>query len=409
MLIKINKYNLIFLSLCIYFTTKMLWDTVIPNIFEFVSLLLLLYGAFLYFYTSKITKSTFGIVALYIIFSIYIVLNAAIQDNSQQFFRSIYEYIFYSSILFSCAYYLNRIQFENIVKILAFLGLIIALLSWYEYLTGSYIIGRFDASYTIGFRAAVFTRSYLSHGIVLGFFSIIDYYIYIFSRRKIYLILCIFSFVSILTTSSRGPIVAVFAALVIMYVLNYRRRNTSYTKRFCIIIFLLLLFLLIFLFLNSTVTTGNTDVDYFLYRIRQITNWTGDAGNVGRIRIWNRTFDLIRSSLLFGIGPSKTGSWGSGSIGVTESGILKHLCELGVVGFLIYYLFIINIIIKGIAANKFCNDKAHIEFICYIGLIIMILVNNITLQSTEEIMVSFIFWLGMGGLLSIYRSVSPSK
>lgn len=159
----------------------------------------------------------------------------------------------------------------------------------------------------------------------------------------------------------------------------------------CTIAFLLL----------SDIQTGNSSIDYFLYRIRQIINWTGDAGNVGRLQIWNEAFNHFKISPVFGIGPSKTGSWGVESIGVTESGVLKHLCELGIIGFCLYYSIFFSIFYRGYKLYKKALSRNKLKIICFFGVITMVFINNITLQSTEEIMVFIIYSFGLGGILSI--------
>ena len=298
-------------------------------------------------------------------------------------------------------YYSKEVEIFKLAKFLYTIGIILAILSWYEYLTKSYIIGSFakGGNYTTflsGFRAAVFSRSYLSHGVVLGFFSLVAYYLFICTGKKIYVVSTFLLFISILTTGSRGPLVSTFAALILAYIMNQYRVAKCIDRIVAIWIIIAIIALTVWLFLNSTFTTGNESMDYFLYKIRNIINWTGDAGNVGRIVIWNKSIKLFQSNVWFGIGPSKTGSWGSGSLGVTESGVLKRLCELGITGFVLCYLFIGLQLRNSVRIYKQMEEKREMIFL--FSIVIMVLINDLTLQSTEEIMVSFILWFGLGGL-----------
>lgn len=403
MQIKIHKANLLFTILCVYFTSKMLWDQLIPGVFELLAIGVLFWGSISLLLRNNRGRTINILILLYVIICGYVIVCALLKDTPDQILRAIYEYCFYIMMLFSMVYYQKRISFDSIAKTLVIVGCIIAVLSWYEYFTKSYIIGNFrnTISSYYGFRAAVFTRSYLSHGIILGLFSILSYYKFINSKKKIYIVTCVFCYISILTTSSRGPLVACTLGLLLMWFVNYYSNHKDIKKRFCIIALLALVFCIALMFLQSSFLTGNPTIDYFLYRMRQILNWTGDAGNVGRISIWRRTMEMFYSSAWFGIGPSKTGSWGAGSIGVTESGVLKHLCELGIIGFVIYYFFVGYIINTGIKNYKHSSKSDRSLYICFFGIITMIMVNNITLQSTEEIMVSFFYWMAMGGLLAL--------
>lgn len=403
MQIKVNKSNLLFSIVCIYFASKMLWDQLFPGVIEILSLCIILWGSFSLLIQNKRGQSINVLITIYICLCGYVICAALFKDTTDQIMRAIYEYCFYNIIIFSMIYYQKRITFNSIARTLVIFGCVIAILSWYEYFTKSYIIGTFRSTINnyYGFRAAVFTRSYLSHGIILGLFSILAYYKFLDSKRKWYIFSCVFLYISILTTSSRGPLVACTLGLLIMWFVNYYSNNRNIKKRLYIIFLLVLVLYIALMFLQSSFLTGNPTIDYFLFRMRQILNWTGDAGNVGRISIWKETMEMFFSSPWFGIGPSKTGSWGAGSIGVTESGVLKHLCELGIMGFAIYYIFIGVVIKIGIKNYKQSINKDKSLYLCFFGIITMIMVNNITLQSTEEIMISFFYWMAMGGLVSL--------
>lgn len=182
-----------------------------------------------------------------------------------------------------------------------------------------------------------------------------------------------------------------------MFIINQYRVSKKIDRKIATWICIVLILLIAFLFLTSTFTTGNETVDYFLYRLRKIIDWSGDAGNLGRIKFWNISMNWFREDRLFGIGPSKTGSWGSGSLGVTESGVLKRLCELGIVGFSMFYLLIFIAVKQGISAYKKNSSHCKLIYILFFGIIGMIMINDITVQSTEEIMVSYILMFALGG------------
>lgn len=410
MKISVSKYGAILTWLLIYFTSKILWDNLIPTVIELFSLAVLAYGAFNFFWTKKKKKSYAIVFIFYAVFCVYILSNGVLQDTTQQLGRAIYEYCFYFLMFFSFAFYIEKTaKIFECLKIVNLWGIFIALLSWYEYITKSYILNN-NFITTIksiyGFRAAVFTRSYLSHAMVLAFFSLIALYLYCYTKKKKYLFSCAFCGVSLLTTSSRGPLVALIISFGVFYLMNMYRKGVKPSKKVWMFFSIIIVLLMGWIFLNSTFVTGNDTIDYFLYRTRQIVNWTGDAGNVGRIGTWQLAIKYFESNICFGIGPSHTGSWGSGSIGVTESGYLKFLCELGILGSLILGVFIISVINVGKKQYKENgrNDNKLFMILCF-ALITLVMINNITVQSSEEIQVMFIWAMGMGGLLKNYSDL----
>ena len=391
----------------IYYTSKLLWDTLIPSVFS----LLFIGITFIYvikYLFSPLKKNDLALIAFSLIFGIYIIMNAIFKDDSAQRLRAIYEYILYAFPLLGFLYIYPRVDLLNIAKKLSVYGIVIACLSWYEYFSRRFIIpihnsGGILYGGSYAFRSAVFSRSALSHGIVLGFFSLLLFYVYINEKSKRNLIFTLFAFVSILTTSSRGPLVATAAGILISYFVHLRVNENGSMKQYLGIAFLVLVLVGIVFFMNSSFVTGNEMIDYFLLRIRTITDWSGDAGNVGRISRWNWSIQLYNTNKLWGIGPSKTGSWGDASIGVTESGVLRRLCELGLVGFGLHYSFIIATIICSIKKMKYLSKSLQNSVILFWGLLAMVLINDITVQSTEEPTVCFIMWFAVAGLIAMTK------
>lgn len=401
--IKISKFNAILVYLTIYYSSKILWDKLLPSVLELLSVIIIAFGAYNYFSKGRIKIQIKNIVLLFGALCVYVIVNSLLQNTSQQLIRAIYEYCFYALMFFGIAYYIEKSDLYKCCKTINLWGLFLSLLSWYEYITRSYILPN-NFIVTIysagGFRASVFTRSYLSHGMVLGFFAFVALYLFVISKNIKYLFSSVFAFVSILTTSSRGPLVSTAISCILFYIINSYRINKAIEKKFLIWISVIFVSIIGIAFLKSSFITGNETIDYFLYRTRQIINWTGDAGNAGRLKIWTFSINLFKNSPVFGIGPSHTGSWGAGSIGVTESGYLKHLCELGIIGFVIFYLFILSIIKYGLNKYKKLNKEEKGKMILYFSLVVLVMMNNLIVQSTEEIQVNFIWAFGMGGLIS---------
>ncbi len=388
--------------LLIYFSGKMLFDK-IPYICELASLaLIVLYAAAWLVCEGPYTKHKLALVGLFALLGAYVIINALLQGTREQLFRAIYEYIVYFCIFFAMAYLLPRASISKCLRVFMLWGILIAALSWIEYLRKTYLIAdhaynlMYDPNY--GFRASVFSRSYLSHGTLLGIFSLVGMGLFYGSKKWKWLFMAAFCYVAILATASRGPLVAAGAALVCQFWLNAFISQRHSVKRLGAMTLLTLGVIAIFVVMFGTFQTPNETINYFLHRIRSITNWNGDAGNVGRLEIWQQSLQWFKTNELFGIGPVKTGSWSVNTIGVTESGVLKRLCELGIVGAACYYLLVGKILGKGIRNYNRQDQSGKKELLIWFGIVIMVLINDCTLQVTEEIMISFFLYTALAGV-----------
>ena len=385
--------------LFVYFSGKMLWDQ-LPYACELLSLVVLAFYAvqFLVAHAAQ-PVHRMKLIILFVAFSFYVLADAIIQSSVQQILRAVYEYTFYMLMFFAMVWLLPRANVRKALQVFMVWGVVIALLSWVEFVSKAYIISNIVPGET--FRATVFTRSFLSHGVMLGIFSVVCMDFFYTQKKVRYLLLGLFCFMSILTTNSRGPLVAFGVALVLQFVLNaYISQKYSY-KRFVASILLVVGLLAVAIVMFGSFTTGIETVDKFLNRIRSILDWNGDAGNVGRLVYWNQALELFQSNRLFGIGPSQTGSWGTGAIGVTESGVLKRLCELGLIGFGLYYCFVGSVLCRGICTYRKQHDRGKQQMTLWLALMLAMLINDCTLQSTEEIMVAFFMWTAFAGIETI--------
>lgn len=406
-ILKLDKELLVFITV-IYYSSKLLWDNLIPYVFTFG------YIAVCVIYTVKylrrINRRELFLFFYFAVFAIYVTINAVLQDETAQLIRAIYEYIVYALPFFLILYCLPYVNITRLSRKIVKWGCIIGTLSWYEYLTRSFILHvqrggtgiLYGGSYA--FRAVVFSRSALSHGIVIGFFAIIAFYLYLSEKNCKILICTSFLVVSILTTSSRGPLVSTVFSMFLMYVIHMVFIEHSSTKKILSTITVMMFSFVILFVLTSDFQTNNETINYFLLRIRNIINWDSDAGNVGRLHRWKWALSLYNSSPIWGIGPSKTGSWGSGSLGVTESGVLKRLCELGIVGFILHYSFIVITFIISMKKVKCLDERNSKSMVLFICLLASVLVNDFIVQSTEEPAVCFIMWFSLAGMVYFQNS-----
>ena len=139
------------------------------------------------------------------------------------------------------------------------------------------------------------------------------------------------------------------------------------------------------------IVNGN---DVFYEWLLSIKDFEYDASNALRLAFWLNAINTIfydAYNFLFGIGVASTGSLGLGttSITVTESGILKRWMEGGMFMMLLYYGFIFLFLRYMV---KVCKSFPR-EGVYILSCLICILIEDITLQITESLNISFMFWL----------------
>ena len=421
-MVKTTKfYYSIILLLMIYFLTKVFWDHITFDVTNYLSFIFIILGVILW--SSRINVSSSKIFILFALFSLYIIFNGLLLTDNIRLVRGLYEYVYYALIFFAMVGYMRRVtkdDMHKVFKVLAILGVVLAVLTAVEYVREATIIdiGRFSGSYLSGrgivFRPRVFSRSFLSHGVVMAILGFANLYMYRHEKKKKWLVFYGICVIAVLLTLSRGPLAAMGIATVI-YLMDIKKLKTIKKSKIFISAALftigVILFYIVFL---SNFTPANPQISMLLTRVRDTFDWTGDAGNVGRLRIWTFYWDhFINHNIWIGSGTSITGSSGVNLMMVTESGILKRLVELGVIGSALNYGLIILIIKYSLKKRKECHGDAITEnmFKLSIAIISLILINDITLQSTEEIMVSFNLWFFLALLFVIpnYYMEKPVK
>lgn len=403
------KNHAVFIALALYITSKLLWDTV-PFLFEGLFCLVIAQYAFEFCGNCLFKKKNSLLIIFTAVLWVYILLDAALHDTAGEFVRCIYEYIFYMLCMFAMMRIYPKIDGIRCFKVLSVWGAFISALTWVEYLSKKYILTDLSGHGIIlhvgdlGFRATVFSRSFLSHAVVLGIFSAVGVYLWYRTRQKRWLVSGGFAYISILATGSRGPLVAFAFAFIFWYWADAYYVTNRISKKVKFVLAGSLGAIALILFFTADIGLPDSRIGYFLYRIRSIANWRGDAGNVGRLRIWEIAInDWFLESPLIGIGPSKTGSWGPATLGVTESGVLKRLCELGIIGAAGFYLYVFYLL-KGVLKNTKQSPVAlKKDVVFWLAIFIGTFVNDITVQCTEEIMVAFWYWCALGAVFYLKK------
>ena len=124
-----------------------------------------------------------------------------------------------------------------------------------------------------------------------------------------------------------------------------------------------------------------------------ITDWTGDSSNSARIQHWLYALNEWQSSFLFGNGACCTDTRYSGFKAVTESGILKRLVELGLIGTILQYTTMFIPLLKGIKNIKLKVENEHTLF--FLSVIICFFVEDIVLQRYTALEYTIIIWTSL--------------
>ena len=310
-------------------------------------------------------------------------------------FLHLYDYIFVQLYVILFLLLINNKNNTSLIfTFLILFGTINSLFSIYEFFKGVPILSIRDVhTLTLGgigsIRTCGLIGSSLINGCLCGVSSLI-----ILSRllnakknKLWFLMLFAISAFALITTLSRGPIVATaISSILYGFLRNNSRSKTSKYLLFALIVFLGLIGISVLLSLNSN--------NVIIVRLQNIFNWTSESGNVSRISIWKRVLNTLSGNYLFGMGIGTLNQYG---ILVTESGVLFILFETGIAGTIVYFLPFIIILLNGFKAVKRKKDPIVLLAIC---ICLLLYIENIVLQVLTSLIVQLVFGLCNAIILS---------
>ena len=68
------------------------------------------------------------------------------------------------------------------------------------------------------------------------------------------------------------------------------------------------------------------------------------------------------------------------------------------VGFILFYTYLLFVVKGSLKCIKWLSENEKKEMVLWLTIFIGIFINDLTVQTTEEIMVSFWWWLALGGI-----------
>lgn len=310
--------------------------------------------------------------------------------------EAIYPYVILPLIMISSSFFLKAIDYKFLLKIIITSTTFLSFLSIYEYVTHSYILYRPGDEYR-AFRCKVFADSCLSLGCQLAIGVILCVSMARYTKKKSLYIVSAINLTGLLFTQSRGPLVGCFVGLVLIFLYDSIIRKKLYRIFLSGIIFVLLV--VIFLVLaNSILLAVDNPI---ILRILSIFNWTSDFGNIERLYKWKIYLNIFKEAPFLGKG---IGFVDANPNGVTESGILQQLVEIGIIGTSLYYYFVVLILKKGWNYTKTQNMSDNYLVIGLIAACVCVLTENIVLQIFDNTIIGTLFWIFISMIREIVRS-----
>ena len=398
---KIRKKSIDYLTallMIIYMIFKVIIDNYTYSIFKIIFAIIIITIFFLFFHHKKYIQSDYVLLLFFSIYSFWIILLCMINNETIYTRRALYEYIMYMMILFSGAYFSENIELDQTYSKIKVVGLLLIFTSISEILNN---MGG------VTFRILGTSRSVMAQGMLLGIYAQINFFFFVKERKWRYFVIILITIIISISTGSRGAIVATLGGLLFQYT-YYLYMKGNIKNIFRIILLVLILSGFLYIFFTMKFHFSNSDIQYWIERLQRTIDWKRDAGNAGRLAQWGKWFSVFRNNMIWGIGPSKTGSWGSATLGVTESGVLRHLVELGLIGFILYYAPIIFCIFYGLKNRKHWRENTSLILLHY-GFVIAILIEDFVLQITEEITVAFFQWWALGVIYGITQKAKDYK
>ncbi len=404
-----NFLTTVLLSLCcIYYLTYKFWD-VRARGFKYLILVTVMIGIMGYIITLMKSKhSDFGKTRFFIMFilleSIFLIYSLAAKNSSQRML-ALYQYCFYTLIFCGCIYYTRKANVEKVFNILRYIGVMLSVLSIFELISKKYFVpvdewyGKVNYGGSWFLRAKVFSGSPMVYGLIMALLSIIAFDKYHKSKKMVDLLVFVIDIVGLAASFSRGPYVS-FVVGIIVYILIDEKTNRKKVFKY---IFGSLIFIAVLVIVIEVGSKTNPTLSLLKARLFSIFQWSGSAtwsSNSSRLSIWRDSVKVLfdGSNWLTGIGAAATGARTMDSGGfVTESGLLRRLVEFGIPVALFFYTFLIGIIRFGYEKSK---KSGNPYLMLEVAAIVCILVEDVTLQITEEISITFFLWFFIALLLT---------
>lgn len=372
----------------------------VTPLYKYIFILLMVIGLIIAL-SHKMTRKRIGFIefSLCIAFYAYVLINAFYYGGNELFGYAVERYVFYTIPVFIIAYYGNRIAWDKVLEFLVGFGIVDSAISIAEFITKKQMFPMASRENNVEFITSAGTRIIRTYGLQGNYFLLAEIlcvcglaslHLFEMYSKKRYLLGFLIISIGVLSTGSRGYYVSYSIAIAFMYIYNRRKKGMTVKSIIKFSALFILALVAVYILFFTKMTFGIDFVDSILFRIRMITDWTGDSSNSARIEHWVNAIVRWKSSLLFGNGACCTDTRYSKYVAVTESGVLKRLVELGLIGTLLQYATMFLPLIKGLKKARYGNEIPGGAF--FISVIVCLLIEDIVLQRYTALEYTIIIW-----------------
>jgi hypothetical protein len=393
--------------LIFYILNKALWDYISLGYIKYLYYGLVFFGAM--FGMLRMLKGQSGkrkYVILYFLYSIYVLINGFVFSNSDQRSVGFVKYITYPLVFFSLYYYMNgKVYGNKLLRSIAYWGTITSIFALFEYVRKAPILPTASSAITIyyngasSYRASVFCVSPMILAVLLAIAFNVCVYLYRFEKKSKYLAMALIIVLGVFSTGSRAPFVSMIMGLLIMYYYIFKEglaKKKTYMWFFFMFVVALIVVFVLMAFPN--IETGIAGIDNIIKRFSSTFDFNSEWGNVERLTRWGYYLGVFFNNPIFGIGLATTSAEVATNINITahgittESGIIAHLVETGLVGTVLYYIMLypkFGLFIKKIRKTKGEECK---EMFVVVAALVVFLIEDMVLQISLDIFCNFILW-----------------
>ena len=399
-----------------YVFNKNLFDLVTFGLAKTVYYTIVFIGTALCMIKLALNSKYRKIVISFVLYVTVIIVNGLLYADAEHMSVGMIEYITYPLAFFALLYYFKAVNnyYKLFLRVIYWSG-ITSVLAVIEYLTKRSLLTQTASSmYTYydgvsSFRAVVFVGSPMMLGILLAVSLIVAvYFVNVYKKKNIYKIIML-DLVGLMATGSRGPLLFCIIGISVMYIYFFKQKivgkNTFIRISFLIIILFLFVMILI---IKPDFSVGIPAIDTLISRFSSVFN-TKEYGNAERLTLWSYYLNKFSKKPIMGYGIAttsaliSTNAYATYNNVVTESGVIARLVETGIMGTLTYYGFIFVVLkssIQGSLKKKYKGTYRNTA-IFVVGVVVLILLEDIILQISLDLFCTFALWLILAFSLSM--------
>ncbi len=394
------RFVILFGTCLIYLLMRPVLEAYFSSVFKGIFIILLTINAGIGVLSPGIKKKIGAEeIALLLAFYIYTIFNAFIGGGLELLYYGVERYIFLTLPIFAMPIIYKNINWKVLLKALSIFGVIDASCSIIEFFTRKALFPAANVTKNVAIKMSNYTiiRTYGLNGNyfllaeILSVCGIAALFLARFYHEKRWLIAFAVITLGILSTGSRGYYISFAVGFLVLYMCDFNQNGISRKQLFKALSVFLIFMLALYFFIGTKYVTGVDNIDQIITRFRQIVDFTNEDANVTRLRRWNWAFQEWEKNPVWGIGACATDTRYSGYVSVAESGLLKRLIELGIIGALLQYSTIIIPLYLGIKRYKKNCKGNPIAVFCF-SVIAIFLVEDFTLQRYTELEYTIILW-----------------